>query len=240
MTTIPLAEDAPVLANVLSYNLRRAGYTVRTAADGAEALAVARRSHPDLVLLDLLLPGVDGLEVCRRLRESDDDRLRTAPVLMCSARRDVVDRVVGLEAGADDHVGKPFALRELLARVAALLLRGRREPAPPDTPPGVQAAGDLVLDVAGRTLRRGGREVGLKPREFDLLHFLLRHPRRVFTRSQLLAQVCPAGEGGATFAGSERTVDVHVRGLREKLEADPSAPAVLQTVWGVGYRVRPS
>ena len=238
MTTILLVDDEPALATVVGYNLRRDGYEVRTAANGAEALATARQSPPQLVLLDVMLPLVDGFEVCRLLRESADARLRTVPVLMFSARGDEIDRVVGLEVGADDYVSKPFAMRELLARVRALLRRARGAAGAASAASATAAltAGDVEGDPVGRIVRRGGREVVLKPREFDLLHFLLRHPGRVFTRERLLARVWT--DGDAAPAGAGRTVDVHVRRLREKLEADPAAPALLETVWGIGYRSR--
>jgi DNA-binding response OmpR family regulator len=238
MTAILLVDDEPALVSVLGYALRREGYAVRTAADGAEALAVARQTHPDLLLLDVRLPRVDGLEVCRRLRASADGRLRTVPVLLCSARGDEVDRVVGLEVGADDYVTKPFSVRELLARVKALLGRARRAAErAAGRAEAVLTVGDLALDPATRLVRRRGAAVPLTPRGFALLAFLLRHPGRVFTRAQLLERVWPAGAGGA-YVGDPRTVDVHVRWLREQLERDPSAPAVLETVRGVGYRLR--
>ena len=240
MTTILLADPDPALLRGLGDTLRREGYAVRTAADGAEALAVAQQTRPDLLLLAVLLPRVDGLEVCRRLRASDDGRLRTVPILICSARGEEVDRVVGLEVGADDYVPKPFSVRELLARVRALLGRARRTAevaAGRAGAGGPLTVGDLALDPAARIVRRRGKEVPLKPREFDLLAFLLRHPGQVFTRTQLLAHVWSTGE--RPYVGGVRTVDVHVRWLREKLEADPSAPDVLETVRGIGYRARP-
>jgi DNA-binding response OmpR family regulator len=236
VTTILLADPDPALRGALGDALRREGYDVRPAADGAAALAVAQKTHPDLVLLAVMLPGVDGFEVCRRLRESDDRRLRTVPVLMCSARGDEVDRVVGLELGADDYVPKPVSQRELLARVRALLRRARRAA---DRAAGAAdrplTVGELEVDPVARIVRRAGREVPLRPREFDLLAFLLRHPARVFTRGQLLEHVW----GAAGPVGDARTVDVHVRRLREKLERRPGRPALLETVHGVGYRLRP-
>jgi DNA-binding response OmpR family regulator len=233
MTTILLADPDPALLSAVGDALRREGYDVRTAADGAAALAEAWQTHPDLVLLAVLLPGVDGLEVCRRPRASDDRRLRTVPVLMCSARGDEVDRVVGLEVGADDYVPKPVSLRELLARVRALLRRARRAAA--RAAGAALTVGDVEVDPAARIVRRRGAEVPLRPREFDLLVFLLRHPGRVFTRGQLLEHVWGAGH-----VGDVRTVDVHMRRLREKLERRPGRPALLETVRGVGYRLRPA
>ena len=239
VTTILLVADEPALVSGLGHALRRAGYAVRTAADGAAALAVAQQTHPDLIVLAVLLPRVDGLEVCRRLRAAADGRLRTVPVLLCSARGDAVDRVVGLEVGADDYVTAPVSVRELLARVQALLGRARRAA---ERAGGGAAAvltvGDLALDPAARTVRRRGAAVALTPRGFALLAFLLRHPGRVFTRAQLLARVWRVS--GRAHAGGGRTVDVHVRWLREKLETDPAAPVVIETVWGIGYRARPA
>ena len=238
MTTILLADPDPALLRGLGDTLRREGYAVRTAADGAEALAVAQQTHPDLLLLAVLLPRVDGLEVCRRLRAPDDCVVRPHlqphhPVDLLPARRADEDG-----DGAQPCVVKPFSVRELLARVKALLGRARRAAeVAGGRDEAVLTVGDLALDPAAGTVRRRGKEVALKPREFALLAFLLRHPGRVFTRAQLLAQVWPAGGGGA-YAGDIWTVDVHVRWLREKLERDPRRPKLLETVRGVGYRLR--
>jgi DNA-binding response OmpR family regulator len=185
-------------------------------------------------LLDAQVSGVDGLQVCRAVRATPGSRLRTVPILLVSARASEQDRIDGLEAGADDYVAKPFALRELLARVRALLCRVRRATEAAEAAGAAPlVAGDLVLDPAGRRLLRRGREVRLRPKEFDLLAFLLRHPGQVFTREQLLE-----GVWQADHVGDERTVDVHVRWLREKLERRPGRPSLLETIRGVGYRLR--
>ena len=222
--TVLVVEDEAALVSALSYNLRKEGFNVVTAGDGVAGLQAARRDRPDLVVLDLMLPKMDGLEVCRRLRAESD-----VPVLMLTAKGEEVDRVVGLEVGADDYLTKPFGMRELLARVRALLRRtGGRRPVANEA---MIEAGALSLDARGRVVRRGGLEVALKPKEFDLLFFLAQHAGQVFTREQLLGHVW-----GYDFYGGSRTVDVHVRWLREKLEDDPAKPAHLLTVRGVGYK----
>lgn len=193
-----------------------------TAADGESGVAVAQAERPDLVILDLMLPGLDGLEVCRILR-----RQMTAPILMLTAKTEEVDKVVGLELGADDYVTKPFSMRELLARVRALL---RRAEAPPAEAM-VLTAGDVQVDLRRREASQQAQPLLLKPKEFDLLVFFLRNRGRAFTREQLLDQVW-----GYDFAGDTRTVDVHVRWLREKIEDEPAKPTRLITVRGVGYR----
>jgi DNA-binding response OmpR family regulator len=225
--TILIIEDEAALVAALSYNLRREGYDVTSAGDGAEGLRLARSGRPALVILDLMLPGMDGIDVCRRLRSQS-----TVPILMLTAKSDEVDKVVGLEVGADDYMTKPFSVRELLARVRALLRRVEmeREAAPPD----VIELADLRLDMRGRQASKGGRELALKPKEFDLVAFLARHPRQVFSREQLLDEVW-----GFEFAGASRTVDVHVRWLRQKIEDDPSQPVHLLTVRGSGYKFVP-
>ena len=240
---ILLVEDDATLRETVAYNLRHQGYDVATAADGHAALAAARRDPPDLVLLDLMLPGIDGFEVCRLLRKETN-----LPILMLTARSDEVDRVVGLEMGADDYLTKPFSMRELMARVKALLRRAelireelaaelrdaapattRQESRPPDT--GALIFGDLVLDLGRREVRLGGEVVGLKPREFDLLLFLDRNRGIALSRDLILERVW-----GWTFDGNSRTVDVHMRWLREKLERDAANPTRLVTVRGIGYR----
>ena len=225
--TILIIEDEAALVAALSYNLRREGYIVAAAGDGPEGLLLARSTRPSLVILDLMLPGMDGIDVCRRLRSQS-----TVPILMLTAKSDEVDKVVGLEVGADDYMTKPFSVRELLARVRALLRRVEmeREAAPPD----VVELADLLLDLRGRQASKGGRELALKPKEFDLLTFLARHPRQVFSREQLLGEVW-----GFEFAGASRTVDVHVRWLRQKIEDEPSRPVHLLTVRGSGYKLVP-
>jgi DNA-binding response OmpR family regulator len=219
---ILVVDDEPTLVATVKYNLEREGYQVVTAADGESGLSVARAERPDLILLDLMLPGLDGFEVCRILR-----REMTAPILMLTAKTQEVDKVVGLELGADDYVTKPFSMRELLARVRALLRRAEA----PAAEAKVLTAGDLQVDLRRREASRQGQALLLKPKEFDLLAFFLRNRARAFTRDQLLDQVW-----GYDFAGDTRTVDVHIRWLREKIEDIPAKPARLITVRGVGYR----
>jgi DNA-binding response OmpR family regulator len=224
LKTVLVVEDEASLASTLSYNLRKNGFNVISAADGVAGLQAARRDNPDVIVLDLMLPKMDGLEVCRRLRADSD-----VPILMLTAKGEELDRVVGLEMGADDYLTKPFSMRELMARVRALLRRsGGRRTAEDATR---ITAGELELDLRGRTVRRRGAEVALKPKEFDLLFFLAKNAGQVFTREQLLEHVW-----GYEFFGGSRTVDVHVRWLREKLEDDPSHPNHLLTVRGVGYK----
>lgn len=220
---ILIIEDEPTLVATLRYNLEHDGYQVASASDGAEGIAAARAQRPDLVLLDLMLPTMDGFEVCRLLR-----REMSAPILMLTAKSDEVDKVVGLELGADDYVTKPFSMRELLARVRALLRRA--EVAPSDEGERL-VAGELEIDLGRRTASRKGERLSLKPKEFELLLFFLRNRGRAFTREQLLNQIW-----GYDFVGDTRTVDVHIRWLRQKIEDDPGKPTRLLTVRGVGYR----
>jgi DNA-binding response OmpR family regulator len=225
--TVLVVEDEVSLASTLSYNLRKNGFEVMQAADGVEALKAARSGRPDVIVLDLMLPRMDGIEVTRRLRADSD-----VPIIMLTAKSEELDRVVGLEIGADDYLTKPFSMRELMARVRALLRRsGARAAADDPSQTSQLSAGSLVLDLRGRTVRRDGVEVQLKPKEFDLLAFLVKHAGQVFTREQLLEQVW-----GYQFFGGSRTVDVHVRWLREKLEESPGSPQHLLTVRGVGYK----
>jgi DNA-binding response OmpR family regulator len=221
--TLLVVEDESTLAAALRYALEREGYRCLIAADGVHALQLAQTERPDLILLDWLLPGMDGIEVCRRVRARS-----TAPIIMLTARVDEMDRVVGLEVGADDYMTKPFSMRELIARVRALLRRAGQQPPRDD---GRIALGPgLVIDGHRRQLLRDSMPVAIKPKEFDLLHFLARHPRQVFSREQLLDRVW-----GYDFVGQTRTVDVHVRWLREKIEPDPATPRYLLTSRGVGY-----
>jgi DNA-binding response OmpR family regulator len=222
--TVLVVEDEPSLASTLSYNLRKNGFNVMSEADGVAGLRTARRDRPDMIILDLMLPRMDGLEVCRRVRAESD-----VPILMLTAKGEEMDKVVGLEVGADDYLTKPFSMRELMARVKALLRRAGARGEGDDV--GRVVAGKLELDARGRTVRREGEEVLLKPKEFDLLFFLARHAGQVFTREQVLEQVW-----GYDFFGGSRTVDVHVRWLREKLEDVPGRPKHLLTVRGVGYK----
>ena len=229
MAKVLIVEDDPNLLHTLRYNFEREGFQVSTAVDGVQALEVARREQPAAVILDVMLPRLDGFDVCRALRRDS-----TVPILMLTARDDEIDRVVGLELGADDYLTKPFSVRELLARVKAMLRRVEMLQA---SGPGPNARllrdGDLVVNLDEHRVRRAGRELQLKPKEFDLLIYLMQQPGRVFNRDQLLSQVW-----GYDFAGDSRTVDVHIRWLREKIEADPGRPVLIETVRGVGYRFR--
>ena len=227
MAKILVVDDEPNLLHSLAYSLRREGYEVSTAVDGEEALALAGHQNPDAVVLDVMLPKLDGFEVCRRLRAAS-----TVPILMLTAKDSEIDRVVGLELGADDYLTKPFSMRELLARIKALLRRAGMVQSHPTTED-VLRAGDLEVDLAKRRVRVGGREVLLKPMEFQLLAFLLANPGRVFSRDSLLERVW-----GYEYAGITRTVDAHIRSLREKLGDDAETPRWLETVRGVGYRLR--
>lgn len=260
--TILVVDDEQTLRDMLEYNLRREGYRVLTAGDGAEALRLAFDERPDLLVLDIMLPGMSGFDVCRAVR-----RQLTVPILMLSAREDEIDKVLGLELGADDYLTKPFSLRELLARVRAMLRRAEilqvqasanaptvsapqiragndenanrtlpdhpnhHAPQAEPAPPPVLVSGELIIDTARRTVSKHGQPVTLKPKEFDLIAFLAAHPFQVFSREILLDRVW-----GYDFVGGARTVDVHVRWLRSKLEPNPDVPEYIQTVYGVGYK----
>ena len=219
--TVLVVDDEPTLVATLKYNLEREGYRVLAAGDGEKAINLARSERPDLMILDLMLPAVDGLEVCRILR-----REMTLPIIMLTARVGEVDKVVGLEIGADDYVTKPFSTRELLARVRALL---RRTATPPDEE--VLVSRDLRLDMKRREITRNDKPVELKPKEMELLIYFMRHKGRAFTREQLLREVW-----GYDFYGDSRTVDVHVSWLRQKIEEHTGKPVRILTVRGVGYR----
>lgn len=265
--TILVVDDEETLREMLGYNLRREGYRVLTAADGSEALRLAFDERPDLIVLDIMLPGMSGFDVCRAVR-----RQLTVPILMLSAREEEIDKVLGLELGADDYLTKPFSLRELLARVRAMLRRAEilqvqavadapvavpqleavgsmasvsantgplnNAPRPAAstshseiTPQPALLSGDLVIDTSRRTVTKSGQPVALKPKEFDLLAFLAAHPLQVFSREVLLDRVW-----GYDFVGGARTVDVHIRWLRSKLEPNPDVPEYIHTVYGVGYK----
>jgi DNA-binding response OmpR family regulator len=225
-TRVLVVDDEPMVREVLARYLAKEGYAVDVAADGEAALASYARAVPDLVLLDLMLPRVDGLEVFRRIRAH-----APTAVIMITARGEETDRVVGLELGADDYVTKPFSPREVVARVRAVL---RRSVASREEPPHIVIAGDLEIDGPKRELRRTGSPVRLTRKEFDLLYLLASNPGRAFSRSELLEEVWDFAWDGDTS-----TVTVHVRRLREKIEDDPSNPLHLATVWGVGYRFDP-
>jgi DNA-binding response OmpR family regulator len=221
-----VVDDDQTVSDVVRRYLERAGFAVTLAADGHTALRAYEAGRPDLVVLDLMLPGIDGLEVCRRLRTRADE----VPIVMLTALGEEADRVLGLQLGADDYVTKPFSPRELVLRVQSVLRRATRTaPAAPES----LEDGELVVDVARRLVRLGGAELALTVREFDLLVFLMRNPGRAFRRAELLEQVW-----GWTF-GDQSTVTVHMRRLREKVEEDPADPKRILTVWGVGYRYEP-
>lgn len=217
-------DDEVHLAAALHDGLVAEGFAVDVAHDGEIGLQLARRNPYDAIVLDLMLPKMDGIEVCRRVRAESD-----VPILMLTAKSEELDTVVGLEVGADDYMSKPFSMRELLARVRALLRRSASREGASDEARIV--TGDLDLDLRGRTVMRAGNEVALKPKEFDLLYFLAKNAGQVFTREQLIEQVW-----GYDFFGGSRTVDVHVRWVREKVEAVPAQPRHLLTVRGVGYK----
>ncbi|CAN5134643.1 response regulator transcription factor [soil metagenome] len=224
--TVLVVDDEQSLREALAWSLEQDGHRVITAADGREALERFRAEQPDLVLLDLMLPELSGMEVCRILRHESD-----VPILMLTARGSEIDKVVGLEVGADDYVTKPFSQRELQARVRALLRRREvAETSPGDRPIDL---GRVKVDLAGHRLLRDGRPLPVKPKAFELLQFLLTSPGQVFTRQQLLERVW-----GYDYAGETRTVDVHVHWLRAVIEEDPAQPALLETVRGVGYVLR--
>lgn len=253
-TTILLVEDDQTLLDTLGYNLRREGYRVLEARDGNEAVGLAYNGRPHLIILDIMLPGMSGFDVCREVRKE-----LTVPILMLSAREEEIDKVLALELGADDYLTKPFGLRELLARVRAMLRRSEiAQIQRISTPPGVDAGhtltqlgtpaashkgqeqagrlavGDIAIYPAGRAVTLSGQAVELKPKEFDLLAFLAAHPGHVFSREALLDRVW-----GYDFVGGTRTVDVHVRWLRLKLEKDPAKPKIIQTVHSIGYKLQP-
>lgn len=225
-------EDDRDIAELVALHLRETGYVVDVVYDGVEGLAAAERNPYDVVILDLMLPGMDGLSVCRELRRAS----RYVPILMLTSKSSEIDRVLGLEIGADDYLTKPFSIRELVARVRAQLRRAEAagqtsEPAAP----AVLVVGDLRIDTDRREVELAGNPVELTAREFDLLVYFARHPARVFTRAQLLDQVWGYGH-----EGYEHTVNSHINRLRAKIEQDPSSPQYVLTVWGVGYKFRGS
>ena len=235
---ILVVEDEITLQETLAYNLKRQGYEVETAGDGHEALDIARRIHPDLIVLDIMLPGMDGFEVCRILRQE-----MSTPVLMLTARDDEIDRVVGLEVGADDYMTKPFSMREMLARVKAMLRRVRLVREEVNAAAAVQQVpaengekamitfDNLTVDPLRREVRLNELPLSLKPKEYDLLLFFAQHRGQVLTRELILERVW-----GWNYIGDSRTVDVHIRWLREKIEQDAGNPTRIVTVRGAGYR----
>jgi DNA-binding response OmpR family regulator len=233
-STILLVEDDPNLRDTLAYRLRHEAYNVVTAADGVQAIDAARKTRPDLIVLDLMLPGLDGLEVCKQVRAMPETQ--NAPIIMLTARIEESDKILGLELGADDYVTKPFSWPELRARIRTQLRR--REQLADDnlttpTRHGVIEADTLRIDLDRRQVWANGQEVELAARLFDLLAYIVQHRGIVLTRGRLLEHVW-----GYDYAGDTRTVDVHVHWLREKIEADPSNPRLIQTVRGVGYRFK--
>jgi DNA-binding response OmpR family regulator len=223
VTTVLVVDDEAIVREVVVRYLEREGYRTLESADGRVARELIERERPDLVVLDVMLPGTDGLALCRWIRSRSD-----LPVIMLTARGEEADRIVGLELGADDYVTKPFSPRELAARVRTVLRRA----APPEPRERVLELGDLRIDAASREATKAGEPLTLTALEFDLLWFLASHPRRVFSRSQIMSRVW-----GYEAALDTGTVTVHVRRLREKIEDDPSRPTRLETVWGVGYRL---
>jgi two-component system alkaline phosphatase synthesis response regulator PhoP len=228
---ILVVEDEKNILEAVRYSLEAEGYETLTATDGLAGLQLARTRHPDLVILDVMLPGMDGLEVCREIR-----RDRDVPIMMLSARGEELDRVVGLEVGADDYVTKPFSMRELMARVKVHIRRSQSrsfgQPSGAESAPQAPlVSGDLELDSDGHRVRLAGQELELRPREFRLLRLFMQRPGRALTRDQILEALW-----AHDYIGDARTVDVHVRWLREKIEADPASPTRIVTVRGVGYR----
>jgi DNA-binding response OmpR family regulator len=224
-TTVLVVDDEPIVREVVVSYLQREGYRTLEAADGDHARVLLERHEPNLVVLDIMLPGTDGLDLCRWIRGRSE-----VPVIMLTARGEEADRIVGLELGADDYVTKPFSPRELAARVRTVLRRTSTESPVPER----LSFGDLEMEAQTREVNRAGEPLQLTAKEFDLLWFLARHPRHVFSRDQLMDRVW-----GYEAALDTGTVTVHVRRLREKIENDPSRPRHLQTVWGVGYRLSP-
>jgi DNA-binding response OmpR family regulator len=225
VTTVLVVDDEPIVREVVVKYLEREGFRTLEAADGDRARELLERDPPGLVVLDVMLPGTDGLELCRWIRSRSD-----LPVILLTARGEEADRIVGLELGADDYVTKPFSPRELAARVRTVLRRS----APTDPKVERLSFETLEIDAATREVTREGQALRLTAKEFDLLYFLARHPRRVFSRQQLMARVW-----GYESALDTGTVTVHIRRLREKIEPDPSRPRFLETLWGVGYRFTP-
>ncbi|MBV9895591.1 MAG: response regulator transcription factor [Chloroflexi bacterium] len=231
MAQILVVEDEESLLQTLRYNLARAGHDVRLSSNGVQALEMIRGNPPELVVLDLMLPGLDGLELCRAVRaDTLNPAVSHVPILMLTARDEEIDKVVGLEVGADDYLTKPFSMHELLARVKAQLRRAEMGNSSVRSAPPVLSSGDLSIDVGAHRVLRDGSLLQMKRREFDLLVYLMRHAGQLQTREALLRNVW-----GYEYVGDTRTVDVHVRWLRGKIESDPAAPTRIQTVRGIGY-----
>jgi len=217
-----VVDDEQKIVKIARDYLEKSGYRVLSCADGLNALAAARSEKPDVIILDLMLPGMDGLDVCRTLRRESD-----VPIIMLTARSEETDRLIGLEIGADDYISKPFSPRELVARVRSLLRRAQGAV----SQAGLIRAADLVIDEAGHRVLRGGEPIGLTRLEFNILTTLAQHPGQTFTRTQLLDRLF-----GITFAGIDRSIDAHIKNLRRKLGDDPLDPHYILTVYGVGYK----
>ncbi len=226
--TVLVVEDEENILEAIRYNLEHEGYSLLATDDGEDGLKLAREGNPDLIILDVMLPKLDGFEVCRILR-----RETSVPILMLTAKGEEIDRVVGLELGADDYVTKPFSMRELIVRVRNLLRRSHpsSEPGPQASSPGAFEVNGLEVDLTSHTARIDGKTLKMKPREFDLLALLMENAGRAFTREQILERLW-----GYDYIGDTRTVDVHIRWLREKIETIPSQPRRIVTIRGVGYR----
>jgi two-component system, OmpR family, alkaline phosphatase synthesis response regulator PhoP len=220
---IAVVDDEPQIVKVLKAYLEKAGYQVMTASDGRAALATIQHEKPDFIILDLNLPGMDGLEICKAVRRESN-----VPILMLTARVEEADRLIGLELGADDYVVKPFSPREVVARVKTIFRRTTAEPARPE----IVQVGDLIIDLEQHTVSRGGQPVELTPTEFEILVTLARQPKRVFSRLQIMEQA-----QGDAFEGYERTIDAHIKNIRLKLEPNPKKPIYIQTVFGLGYKL---
>ncbi|AFM42625.1 response regulator with CheY-like receiver domain and winged-helix DNA-binding domain [Desulfosporosinus acidiphilus SJ4] len=227
MATILVVDDEEPIQELLRFNLEKEGYQVRVAKDGPEALANLEKEQPDLLVLDVMLPGMDGLEVCRRLRLNP--KYQQLPIIMLTAKGEEIDKVLGLELGADDYMTKPFSPRELLARIKARL---RRLTIPEDSETMI-VRGELRIDISGFRVLIRGEEVELTPKEFELLRVFAAHPGKVYSRDELLERIW-----GYEYHGDTRTVDVHVRHLRLKIELDPSNPEYIETLRGIGYRFK--
>lgn len=225
---IAIIEDEPNIRGLLSFNLQNAGFNTAEYETGEAALAQVLATPPDLILLDLMLPGVDGIEICRRVRASE--QARQTPIIMLTARGEEFDRVLGLEIGADDYITKPFSTREVIARIKAVLRRStQQDNGQPDS---LLSVGSVTIDLDKRIVTKAGVELAMPMKEFDLLRYLVENKGRVLTREQLLDHVW-----GYDYIGETRTVDVHVRHLRMKVEDDPDNPALIETVRGIGYRL---
>lgn len=227
MNKILIVEDDSNLLETIRYNLIKEGYEVSVAPDGAKALDIARNEKPDLIILDIMLPKIDGFEVCRILRKE-----MSVPIIMLTARTDETDRIIGLDTGADDYMTKPFSIRELLARVRALLRRAKMAEVKVPEEQAILTVGDITIDRNRHRVTVKGQQLELTSKEFDLLAFLVKNESFVFSREQLLEKVW-----GYDFAGDTRTVDVHIRWLRQKIETDPANPRHLLTVRGTGYKI---